>query len=90
MDFSLTKLSDAFRSTHYIGDQEKYYIYAFVLATTSDTNVFPELLEGNDRVRKWLKTISQRPAVKRAYEVGRNINTKPTINKDSRKHLIKA
>ncbi|MEE8295446.1 MAG: glutathione S-transferase N-terminal domain-containing protein [Sphingomonadales bacterium] len=53
-------------------------------------DVFPELLEGNDRVRKWLKEISQRPAVKRAYEIGGEINTTPTINKDSRKHLIKA
>lgn len=50
----------------------------------------PELLDGKAATRRWLKTISQRPAVKRAYEVGRNINTKPTINKDSRKHLIKA
>ena len=53
-------------------------------------DVFPELLEGNHRVRFWLNKISSRPAVKRAYETGREINTTPTINKDSRKHLIKA
>ncbi len=53
-------------------------------------DVFPELLEGNDRVRFWLKKISQRPTVKRAYKIGHGINTTPTINKDSRKHLIKA
>lgn len=53
-------------------------------------DVFPELLEGNDRVRFWLKKISKRSAVKRAYKIGQGINTTPTINEDSRKHLIKA
>lgn len=53
-------------------------------------DVFPELLEGNDWVRFWLKKISQRPTVKRAYKIGQGINTTPTINEDSRKHLFKA
>ena len=37
---------------------------------------------------RWYQTIGQRPAVGRAYEIGANINTTPTITEESKKILL--
>ena len=37
---------------------------------------------------RWYQTIGQRPAVARAYEIGANINTTPTVTEESKKILL--
>ena len=39
-------------------------------------------------LKRWFESIRARPAVVRAYEKGRAINTKPTIDDESRKFLF--
>jgi GST-like protein len=46
-----------------------------------DLNDFPN-------VKRWFEAIQSRPAVVRAYEKGRAINTRPTIDEESRKILF--
>jgi GST-like protein len=46
-----------------------------------DLNDFPN-------VKRWFETIQARPAVIRAYEKGKAINTKPTVDDESRKILF--
>ncbi|HEX7811255.1 MAG TPA: glutathione binding-like protein [Burkholderiales bacterium] len=46
-----------------------------------DLNDFPN-------VKRWFEAIQSRPAVVRAYEKGKAINTKPTIDEESRKILF--
>lgn len=46
-----------------------------------DLNEFPNL-------KRWFHQISERPAVARAYEKGKSMNTQPTVTEDSRKILF--
>ena len=39
-------------------------------------------------VNRWYETVAERPAVKRAYEIGASINTTPTVTEKSRKFLL--
>lgn len=41
-------------------------------------------------LKRWHDAIAERPAVKRSYEIGTSINTKPTVSEESRKHLFGA
>ena len=45
-------------------------------------------LEDFSNLKRWFKTIEQRPAVARAYEIGASINTTPTVTEESRKILL--
>ena len=45
-------------------------------------------LEDFPHLERWFKTIEQRPAVARAYEIGASINTTPTVTEESRKILL--
>ncbi len=46
-------------------------------------------LEDFSHLKRWFETIAARPAVKRAYEVAKTINTRPTVSdKASRKILF--
>jgi len=44
MDFSLRSFAQAFEQAKYETRQKKFPIYAFILATPADRNVFPEIL----------------------------------------------
>jgi hypothetical protein len=44
MDFSLRSFAQAFESAKYNTQYKKFPVYAFILATPADRNVFPELL----------------------------------------------
>lgn len=44
MDFSLESFANAFRQADYRMKYEKFSVFAFILATSADQNVFPELL----------------------------------------------
>ena len=39
-------------------------------------------------LKRWFMAIEQRPAVQRAYDVAKKINTKPTVNEDSKSILF--
>lgn len=39
-------------------------------------------------LKRWFTAIQQRPAVQRAYEIAKGINTKPTVNEDSKSLLF--
>jgi GST-like protein len=39
-------------------------------------------------LKRWFSTIGQRPAVQRAYELAKQINTQPTVNQDSKSILF--
>jgi GST-like protein len=39
-------------------------------------------------LQRWFRTIGQRPAVQRAYEIAKRINTKPTVNEESKSVLF--
>ncbi len=45
-------------------------------------------LENFPNLERWFKTIEQRPAVARAYEIGASINTIPTVTEESREILL--
>ncbi len=45
-------------------------------------------LEAFPNLERWFKTIEQRPAVARAYEIGASINTTPTVTEESRDILL--
>jgi GST-like protein len=45
-------------------------------------------LEDFPNLKRWFDTIAARPATVRAYDKGKAINTQPTVNKDSIKHLF--
>jgi GST-like protein len=39
-------------------------------------------------LKRWFRAIGQRPAVQRAYEVAKKINTKPTVTEESKSVLF--
>jgi GST-like protein len=39
-------------------------------------------------LQRWFRAIEQRPAVQRAYEIAKQINTKPTVNEESKSVLF--
>jgi len=39
-------------------------------------------------LKRWFTSIQQRPAVRRAYELAKTINTKPTVNQESKSILF--
>ncbi len=45
-------------------------------------------LEDFPHVRRWFETMAARPAVVRAYELGKAVNASPTVTEESRKHLF--
>lgn len=45
-------------------------------------------LEDFPHLKRWFEVIRERPAVKRAYELAESINTKPTVDDESRKVLF--
>ena len=45
-------------------------------------------LDDFPNLKRWFVAIEQRPAVQRAYEVAKKINTKPTVNEDSKSILF--
>ncbi len=45
-------------------------------------------LEEFPNLERWFKTMEQRPAIARAYEIGASINTIPTVTEESKKILL--
>jgi GST-like protein len=45
-------------------------------------------LEDFPNLKRWFESIRERPAVQRAYALAETINTKPTVDEDSRKFLF--
>ncbi len=45
-------------------------------------------LDDFPNLKRWFDRIQARPAVQRAYEVGKSINTRPTVDEESRKFLF--
>jgi GST-like protein len=39
-------------------------------------------------IKQWLLTIQARPAVQRAYEIGNEINSQPTMTEEAKKILF--
>jgi len=60
----------------------------------ADIAIFPwvrqpiERFEGFANVERWVRTVADRPATKRAYAIGATINTTPTITEESKALLI--
>ncbi len=49
-----------------------------------------ERFEGFANVERWVRTVADRPATKRAYAIGAAINTTPTITEESKALLLGA
>ncbi len=47
-----------------------------------------ERFEGFANVERWVRTIADRPATRRAYAIGAAINTVPTITEESKALLL--
>ena len=45
-------------------------------------------LEDFPNLKRWFESIRERPAVRRAYELAKEINIQPTVSEDSKKHLF--
>ncbi len=45
-------------------------------------------LDEFSNLNRWFLAIGRRPAVQRAYELAKTINTKPTVNEDSKSILF--
>lgn len=45
-------------------------------------------IEDFPNLERWFKTIEQRPAIARAYEIGASINTNPAVIEESKKVLL--
>ncbi len=39
-------------------------------------------------MKRWAKTVAARPATVRAYEIGKSINTTPTVTEESKAILL--
>jgi GST-like protein len=69
----------------------EYVVGAYSIA---DMAIYPwvrqgiERFEGFANVERWVRTVADRPATLRAYEMGASINTVPTINEESKALLL--